>query len=157
MGLLPGVGKIKQQMADANLDDGILKRQEAIIQSMTLKERRNPDLLNASRKKRVAKGSGTDVSEINRLLKMHRQMADMVKSMGKLAKGKGGGLAGMLGGLGGGGGIPPGAPGSALPPGFKMPPGGLGGLGGGLPGLGGAQPPKGLPGLGGLPIKGKKP
>lgn len=142
LGMLPGVGKIKAQIAEANLDDKVLKRQEAIILSMTKAERRNPDLLNASRKKRVAKGSGTEVSEINRLLKMHRQMADMVKSMGR---GKGLNLGAMMGG----GGIPPGVAGSALPPGFKMPQGGL-------PGLGAPGMPKGLPGLGGLPTKDKK-
>lgn len=150
LGLLPGVGKIKQQLADANLDEKILKRQEAIILSMTPKERRNPDLLNASRKKRIAKGSGTEVSEINRLLKMHRQMSDMVKSMGKLGKGPGFNLGGLFGGGGMPGGLPPGAPGSALPPGLKIP-------GGGLPGLGAGVMPKNLPGLGGLPGKGKKP
>ena len=71
MGMLPGIAKMKNQMAAANLDDKVLKRQVAIIHSMTPKERRNPDVLKASRKKRIAAGSGTKVEEINKLLKMH--------------------------------------------------------------------------------------
>ena len=73
---------MKNQIASANLDEKLLKRQKAIIDSMTPKERRNPDVLKASRKKRIAAGSGTKVEEVNRLLKMHRQMADMMKAMG---------------------------------------------------------------------------
>src|SRR3954467_14595430 len=76
MGLMPGVAKIKNQIANANLDDGLLKRQKAMIDSMTPKERRNPDLLKNSRKKRIVAGSGTKVEELNKLLKMHRGMAD---------------------------------------------------------------------------------
>jgi signal recognition particle subunit SRP54 len=147
LGLIPGVAKVKAQLADANLDDKVLKRQEAIILSMTREERKNPKILNASRRKRVAKGSGTEVSEINRLIKMHRQMEEMVKQMGKFAKGKGLNLGAMMGG----GGPPPGVAGgagAALPQGLKLPPGGLPGLGGGAP--------RGLPGLGGLPLKDKK-
>ena len=87
MGMLPGIAKIKNQMAAANLDDGILKRQVAIIQSMTPQERRHPDVLKASRKRRVAAGSGTKVEEINKLLKMHRGMADMMKAMGGAKRG----------------------------------------------------------------------
>ena len=83
LGMLPGVGKIKKQLDTAKLDDAILKRQQAIIGSMTKSERKNPKVLNASRKKRVAAGSGTSVQDINKLVKMHRQMADMMKSMGK--------------------------------------------------------------------------
>ena len=83
MGMLPGVGKIKQQMAGANLDDRVLKRQTAIISSMTPRERRSPKILDAKRKRRIAAGSGTKVEDINKLLKMHRQMADMMKMMGK--------------------------------------------------------------------------
>lgn len=135
MGLLPGVAKMKDQLAKANLDDGLVKRQRAIILSMTPKERRNPDLLKASRKKRIAAGSGAKVEEVNRLLKQHRQMADLMKSFGA---GKRGGLMGkaaqMMGlGAGGmempsqeelqklqeklGGGAPKGAPGiPAAPP-----------------------------------------
>ncbi len=101
LGFLPGLGKIKKQLDAANLDDKIIKRQGAIISSMTPKERRNPKVLAASRKRRIAAGSGTTVQEINQLLKMHRQMADMMKTIGK---GKGG-LAKMFG-LGGGGKMP---------------------------------------------------
>ncbi len=110
LGFLPGMGGIKKKLEGANLDDSMLKRQGAIISSMTPKERRNPLILKASRKRRIAAGSGTTPQEINQLLKMHRQMADMMKSLGK---GKGGGLAkmfGMGGGMGGmmGGGMPAG-------------------------------------------------
>ena len=82
LGMMPGMGKIKSQIADANLDDGILKRQHAIITSMTPHERRNPKVLDARRKRRIAAGSGTKVEEVNRLIKMHRQMADMMKTHG---------------------------------------------------------------------------
>ncbi|MEJ1159784.1 signal recognition particle protein [Prosthecomicrobium sp. N25] len=172
MGMLPGMGKMAKQLDAAALDDRIIKRQIAIITSMTKKERSKPELLNASRKRRVAAGSGTRVEDINRLLKMHRQMADMMKMMGK----KKGGLLGGLGSLFGGGPqidpaqleelarsgqlpMPPGgAPG--LPPG--LPPGGLGGAGlpPGFPGLPkgpGFPGPKGPGGLpGGFPGLGKK-
>ncbi len=142
LGMLPGVGKIKKQIDAAKLDDTILKRQQAIIGSMTKGERKNPKLLNASRKKRVAAGSGSSVQDINKLVKMHRQMADMMKSMGK--------KRGMLGQMFGGGPppeLPPALPadaGSSLPPGLPpLPQGGLPGLGGGMP--------RGLPGLPGMP------
>ena len=82
MGMLPGVAKMKDQLNSANLDDKFVKRQRAIISSMTPQERRNPDLLKASRKKRIAAGSGVTVEYVNRLLKQHRQMADMMKAMG---------------------------------------------------------------------------
>ncbi len=81
MGMLPGARKAKQAMEAANLDDNILKRQEAIITSMTKAERAKPALLNASRRKRIAAGSGTSVQEVNKLLKMHQQMAGMMKKM----------------------------------------------------------------------------
>src|ERR1700754_1772252 len=98
MGMMPGMGKMKDQMAAAGLDDKMFGHQLAIISSMTKAERANPDLLKHSRKKRIAAGSGTDAAEINKLLKMHRQMADMMKAMG--GKGKGGGMMrGMMGGL----------------------------------------------------------
>jgi signal recognition particle subunit SRP54 len=169
---------MKDQLAAAGFDDKALKRQIAIISSMTRAERANPDLLKHSRKKRIAAGSGTDASEINRLLKMHRGMADMMKAMG--GKGKGGGMMrGLMGGLAskmglpgmGAGGMMPGGMGgmpdlSSLSPkdmealkkqaeaaglGKGLPPG-LGGMPGSLPGL-----PKGLPGLGsGLPGLGRK-
>jgi signal recognition particle subunit SRP54 len=82
LGLMPGVAKMKSQIQNAGLDDSLLKRQIAIIDSMTPQERRNPDLLKHSRKKRIAAGSGTNAEQINKLLKMHRGMADMMKMMG---------------------------------------------------------------------------
>jgi signal recognition particle subunit SRP54 len=162
MAMLPGVAKMKSQMAERNLDDGVLKRQMAIIDSMTPGERKHPDILKASRKKRIAAGAGTKVEEVNKLLKMHRNMADMMKAMGK----RPGGLAGLAGKLGlggalGGGGQPSpeemaklaqqgpgGAPGAGgLPPTIPgLPPTMPGGSG--LPGLG--KPGLGkFPGLGG--------
>jgi signal recognition particle subunit SRP54 len=111
MSMLPGVGKIKKQMEEHNLDDGLIKRQEAIILSMTPQERQRPAMIKASRKKRIASGSGTTVQEINKLLKQYQQMHTMMKKMkkmgGKLPMG-GGGMPGM------GGGMPPGM----LPPGM---------------------------------------
>ena len=104
MGMLPGVQKIKKQIAEANVSDKMVDRQAAIISSMTKEERKKPDLLAASRKRRIAAGSGVDVAEVNRLLKQHRQMADAFKMM---SKGGGRGfaqMAQMLGGMGGGGG-----------------------------------------------------
>lgn len=86
LGMLPGVGKIKQQLEGANLDTTILKRQAAIIGSMTLKERRTPDIIKASRKKRIAAGSGTSVQEVNRLLKQFDDMSAMMKRMNKLGQ-----------------------------------------------------------------------
>src|SRR5689334_8443686 len=82
MGMLPGIAKMKNQLASANLDERVLKRQVAIIDSMTPQERRNPDVLKASRKKRIAAGSGTRVEDVNRMLKMHRTMADVMKALG---------------------------------------------------------------------------
>jgi signal recognition particle subunit SRP54 len=170
MGMMPGMGKLKAQIGDAGLGDGVVKRQRAIISSMTKAERSNPDLLKASRKKRVAAGSGTKVEEVNKLLKMHRQMADVMKMMGG---GKGKGLGAALGnmmGLGGrGGGMPqptpeqiaamqaqmgkaggPGMPAGLIPPGLGGMPSlpGLGGGGRGMPGLprlGGPKLPGGFP------------
>jgi signal recognition particle subunit SRP54 len=86
LGMLPGVGKIKAQLEDANLDTSILKRQGAIISSMTQKERRTPDIIKASRKKRIASGSGTSVQEVNRLLKQFDDMSTMMKRMNKLGQ-----------------------------------------------------------------------
>jgi signal recognition particle subunit SRP54 len=83
MGMMPGMGKMQKAAADAGMDDRMLRRQIALINSMTKKERANPDMLQASRKKRIAAGAGLEVSELNRLLKQHRQMADMMKKMGK--------------------------------------------------------------------------
>jgi signal recognition particle subunit SRP54 len=172
MSMLPGMAKIKDQVAAAHLDGKVIGRQRAIISSMTPKERRNPDLLKASRKKRIAAGAGVNVEAVNRLLKQHRQMADMMKSMGNAGKrgpmaqlgqmfGMGGGMpqptpdqleafqkqmGGALPGAKSGGGIP-----DAPPPGAFNPPA--------FPGLPGLGAPK-LPGLGGLggfnPFGGKK-
>jgi signal recognition particle subunit SRP54 len=151
MGFLPGMNKqMKGQMADAGFDDKMLKRQEAIILSMTKAERSKPDILKASRKRRIAAGAGVEVPDVNKLLKMHRQMADMMKKMNK--KGGKGGFPGMPGGMPGGG-MPPGLdeaasdllkgntpPGMGNLPGLGAPPGGLPGLGGGgLPGLPGTK------------------
>jgi signal recognition particle subunit SRP54 len=110
LGLMPGMGKMKKMVDQAGgLDDKEIIHQEAIISSMTKAERKTPKLLNASRKKRIAKGSGTSVQEINKLVKAHRQMADMMKKMGK------GGMKGMAKQLAGmGGGMPGGAPDPAL-------------------------------------------
>jgi signal recognition particle subunit SRP54 len=144
MGMLPGMGKMQKQAAEAGLDDKVLKRQVALIQSMTKRERANPDLLQASRKRRIAAGSGLEVSELNQLLKMHRQMADMMKKMGKM--GKGGMLKQAMRGMMGKGGMPdmndPAAMEAAAKAMQGRMPGGLPGLGGGM------QLPPGLSGFG---------
>jgi signal recognition particle subunit SRP54 len=108
LAMLPGVGKVKDQLNAAGLDDKILTRQEAIIGSMTREERSKPDVINGSRRKRIASGSGVDVQDVNKLLKMHRQMGDAMKKMSKMGgRMPMGGLSGLFGG---------GAP--QLPPGF---------------------------------------
>ena len=156
MGMLPGVQKIKKQIAEANVSDKMIDRQAAIISSMTKHERRKPDILAASRKRRIAAGSGVDVAEVNRLLKQHRQMADAFKMM---SKGGGRGFAQMAQMLGGPGGLGGGGNMDRMKTmgGGKMPmpsekdieemaaklqagggpklPGPLSGLGGGLPGF----------------------
>ena len=123
-GMLPGMAKAKAAMANGAVDDKLLGRMEAVICSMTPKERRKPELLNAKRKIRIAKGAGTTVQEVNKLMKMHQEMAGAMKRlrkmggmkgmaamMGKMgAGGLGGGLGALLGGGGGGGG--------GMPPGF---------------------------------------
>ncbi|MBB6123852.1 signal recognition particle protein [Sphingobium subterraneum] len=137
-GMIPGLKKAQQAMAQSGANDKALVHLDAIIGSMTAKERERPAIINAKRKIRIAKGSGTTVQEVNRLLKMHQEMEGAMKKIRKMG-GLGGlakmfGAGGGLGGLGGGGG-------GAL--------GGLGGLlggggGGGLPGLpggGGGLPP----------------
>jgi len=86
MGMLPGVPKIQQQMKHANIDDGMVKRQLAILSSMTPKERKRPEIIKASRKQRIAKGSGTTVQEINKLLKQHQEASRMMKKVSKLGK-----------------------------------------------------------------------
>ena len=154
MGMLPGIGKVKKQLDAANLDDKVLKRQRAIISSMTPKERRSPKILDGKRKRRIAAGSGTKPEDVNKLIKMHRQMADMMKSMGKR-----GGLMQRMMGMGGGasseaemermradlGRLDPKAL-ESLPKELKEQ------LPKGLPGLGGGMPK--LPGLPGLPGRG---
>ncbi|HEY1146054.1 MAG TPA: signal recognition particle protein, partial [Allosphingosinicella sp.] len=132
--MLPGMKKMAGA-AKAAADDKTLQRLDAIITSMTPKERSKPELMNAKRKIRVAKGSGTTVQDVNRLLKMHQEMATAMKKirkMGGLGKlgalfGGGGGLGNMLGGMGGpGAGAPPaglpGLPGAGGAP-FNLPPG----------------------------------
>ena len=148
MGMMPGMGKMAKQAQEAGFDDRMLLHQIALIQSMTKKERANPALLQASRKKRIAAGAGQDVSDLNKLLKMHRQMADMMKKMGKM--GKGGMLKQAMKGMFGKGAMPDMNDPKAMEEaaramGSKLP----GGLGGGLPGLGGGMGlPPGLSGFG---------
>ena len=161
VGMMPGIAKMKNQIANAGLDDKILKRQVAIIDSMTPQERRNPDILKASRKKRIAAGSGTTPEHINKLLKMHRGMADMMTAMGGAKRGP---LAGIAQAMGFGSGMPTpeqmaelakNMPSGQLPPTIpglsptmpKLPPNIPG-----LPGPGGGK----FPGLLGLPGLGKK-
>src|ERR1700721_2852162 len=166
MGMMPGIAKMKNQIANAGIDDRIIKRQVAVIDSMTRQERKNPDILKATRKKRIAGGAGVKVEEINKLLKMHRNMADMMKAMGS---GKRGPLAGIAQAVGFGGGMPTAEQLKAMAE--KMPqgagPGGMpalpkelpAGLRTGLPnlpGLTGLPNKSTLPGLGGFPGLGKK-
>ena len=96
MGMLPGFGKLQKKMSAAQMDDKVISHQEAIILSMTNKERRNVNLLNASRRKRIASGSGTSVQEVNRLIKQYLEMAKVMKKMGK--QGAGGLLKSLMGG-----------------------------------------------------------
>ncbi|WP_374516524.1 signal recognition particle protein [Brevundimonas sp.] len=159
MGLLPGVAKMKAQMADANIDDRMISRQEAIISSMTKAERKKPDLLNASRKRRIAAGAGVEVQDVNRLLKQHRQMADTVKALSRGGPKKMQQMAAMLGGVGGGGmGGPDMARLKAMGGGKMAEPSAeeMKALQDRLAGLGGGQMPNlpgGLPGLPGFPKK----
>jgi signal recognition particle subunit SRP54 len=145
MAMLPGVAKMKSQLAERNLDETVVKRQMAIIDSMTAQERKNPDVLKASRKRRIAAGSGTKPEDINRLLKMHRTMSDVMKAMGGAKRGPMAGLANMLGF--GGGGMP--SPEEMAKLAEKMP----GGLPPGMPGAPGGPPglPPTMPGLPNLP------
>jgi signal recognition particle subunit SRP54 len=165
MGMMPGIAKMKNQIANAGIDDRILKRQVALIDSMTRQERKSPDILKASRKKRIAAGAGGKVEDLNKLLKMHRNMADMMKAMGS---GKRGPLAGIAQAMGFGGGMPTAEQMKALAE--KMPQGGAGGMPElpkelpaglrtglpNLPGLTGLPNKPTLPGLGGFPGLGKK-
>src|SRR5476651_456826 len=102
MGMLPGALQAKAALSKAKIDEGQLKRQEAVILSMTPKERRNPDLIHASRKKRIATGSGVQVQDVNKVLKQHADMVRMMKRVNKL------GEKGMMRGMGGM--VPPGFP-----------------------------------------------
>jgi signal recognition particle subunit SRP54 len=143
MGMMPGMGKMSKQIKDAGIDDKVFTRQIALIQSMTKLERANPQILQASRKKRIAKGAGLEVSELNKLLKMQRQMSDMMKKMGK-----GGMLKQAMKGMFGKGGPSPeemaaGMDPKALEQAAKQ-------MGGKMPGLGGSglSLPSGLSGLG---------
>ena len=86
MGLIPGLSKMKKQISDANIDDKIIARQQAILSSMTPSEREKPKMLNGSRRRRIAVGSGTSVQDVNRLLKQHKQMGQMMKKMGKMGR-----------------------------------------------------------------------
>jgi signal recognition particle subunit SRP54 len=118
MGMLPGMGKMAKQAEAAGVNDKLLGRMEAVVLSMTPKERTKPELINAKRKIRIANGAGTTVQEVNKVLKMHQEMATTMKRLKKMGGMKGlmglmgkmpGGPGGMMGG---GGGMP------ALPPGF---------------------------------------
>ncbi len=130
MGMMPGMKKLQGTMNQSGMDDKVFVRLEAMIDSMTPKERTRPELLNAKRKIRVANGSGTTVQEVNKLLKMHQEMAGAMKKIKKMGGMKGlGALLGKGGGLGG------------L----------LGGGGGGAPDLSGLMPPGGMPGMPKLP------
>lgn len=100
LNMLPGMGKIKEQLKNVNVGDKIIKRQEAIIQSMTPTERKNVDLLQASRKRRIAAGAGVDVSDVNRLIKQFLEMQKVMKQVQKL--GKSGFMRSMMPKLGGG-------------------------------------------------------
>ena len=129
-GMMPGMKKAKAAMAASNMDDRVLLHMDAIIGSMTAKERKRPELMNAKRKKRVAAGSGTQVQDVNKVLKMHQEMGRAMKQIRKMGGlkglgalfGGGGGLGGMGGGGmpglpgGGGGGKGPGVDPDTLPP-----------------------------------------
>jgi signal recognition particle subunit SRP54 len=141
MGMLPGIGKLKNQIEAAGIDDNFFVHQEAIILSMNKRERISVALLNASRRKRIAEGSGTTVHEVNKLVKQYQDMAKMMKRLGKMGGGNPAALASMLGGDG------PSGDASGMP--------GLGGPMGGIPGLGGNGFPGGLPKIG-RPRGGKK-
>ncbi|WP_137702538.1 signal recognition particle protein [Marimonas lutisalis] len=143
MGMMPGMGKMAKQVEEAGFDDKIIRQQIALIQSMTKIERANPQILQASRKKRIAAGAGLDVSDLNKLLKMQRQMSDMMKKMGK-----GGMLKQAMKGMFGKGGLPEDMAQGMDPKALEQAAKQLG-KGGGLPGLGGGmQLPSGLSGLG---------
>ncbi|MEO0449002.1 MAG: signal recognition particle protein [Pseudomonadota bacterium] len=133
MGLLPGAKKAKQALDASGMDDKIISRQAAIISSMTKKERAKPALLNASRRKRIAAGAGVTVQDVNRVLKMHKQMAGMMKKMSK------GGMRGMMNMMGQAGVSP--ADLAKMGGGAAMP-GGMPGAPGGVPNIPGLTGPK---------------
>ncbi len=150
MEMMPGMGKMAKQVDSADMDDKMIKRQIALINSMTKMERANPQILQASRKKRIAAGAGMEVSDLNKLLKMQRQMSDMMKKMGKM--GKGGMLKQAMRGMFGKGGMPPGMDPSQMDPKALEAAAKQMSARGGMPGLpgaggGGALPP-GLSGFG---------
>lgn len=148
MSMMPGMKKMAAQVEKSGMDDKVLRQQIALINAMTKKERANPQILQASRKKRIAKGSGLEVSELNKLLKMQRQMSDMMKKMGKM--GKGGMLKQAMRGMFGKGGMPGGMPDMNDPAAMEAAAKQMGmSLPGGMPGLGGGgQLPPGLSGFG---------
>ncbi|MDP9055831.1 MAG: signal recognition particle protein [Pseudomonadota bacterium] len=135
-GMMPGMKKAKAAMAQSGMDDRVLLRMDAIIGSMTPKERARPDLLNAKRKIRVAKGSGTQVQDINKLIKMHQEMERAMKQIKKMGGMKG--LAALFGKGGMGAAMPGLGPSIGPDMGMGGGPAGLGGMGG-LPGLGGSD------------------
>jgi signal recognition particle subunit SRP54 len=120
MSLMPGVAKAKKQMKAANLDDKLLARQQAILSSMTPKERRDPRIINASRKRRIAAGAGVGVPDINKILKQFQEMNSMMKKVRKMSKS--GRLPGGMPGMPGAGDMPADLAGG-LPKDFKLPPG----------------------------------
>ena len=124
MAMLPGVAKAKKQMKALNMDDRVIARQEAMISSMTKKERADPRVIHASRKKRIAAGAGVNVQDINKLLKQFQEMNGMLKKVKKMQKSGRMPDMGALGGMGGPGGQMPDptemAKGLKLPPGFKL-------------------------------------
>jgi len=134
MGMLPGIGKMKKQIAEANIDDKMIGRQQAIILSMTKRERQNPKIIKASRRQRIAAGCGLSVQDVNKLLKQYQQTAGVMKKVGKMNKK---GMLGKMGALMGQGG--------AMPSGLGGMPGldGLGGPQGGVGGKGAC--PQGFP------------
>jgi len=157
MGMLPGIGKMQKKIAAAGIDDSMIKRQEAIILSMTKKERISVGLLNASRRKRIASGSGSSVQEVNRLVKQYQDMARMMKKLG--SKTGAAAMKAMLSGSGMGGAS--GTMGAGGMPGLGALSGGLGAdlgksMGGGFAKGLGSSLANGLPGLGGKPSGKKK-
>ena len=120
-GMIPGMAKAKAAMANGGPDDKTLGRMEAVICSMTPKERAKPDLINAKRKIRIAKGAGTTVQEVNKLMKMHQEMETAMKRLRKMGGMKG--MMAMLGKMGGGAGGPGGGLGGLLGGGGGLPPG----------------------------------